>query len=727
MAVEIAVTGNGHFAGARSNLANYSVTEDATPIDANDSSGGVGQINFTAIEDAAADGTILLLNDVVTLTDASNGVTSGIVNNLQVNDSSAAISADSRLGLMVAQITAAPYTGTLGGAFTYYLSLCGIVSGFVIDSTITARSVTYQGFTGNLWDFMRQMCAAQQVEISLVSNNIVLRPLRTRTLMADTDNSQAYTVSNGQLAQSVIVNYYNSVRQVSTMVYPAGGWTSDVQVYQVDSGQTIEFDLDVPVSLESISQPAYVASVAKNFTGPGSVYTAAGNDGLPITPAFWKTYGGNLVASINPDNKSIHIVLTGPVFPQYAPYRIAMSSGPSDYYSALRINGTGVFFTQKSITALTGAPASKAPQVIGTTIDNIFINSVAEAWNVALRTAGGFASPIHTIDITANVVNRKGDKGSIVYPTFTNFDTTYAGKTFAQFDTLMGSNTFDQFNAIQFAAVQDNFANQAFGNIAGARRQYREAFYRVRTGTTTEQNITYTAEMDTIFSDFDNVWPFPAPVTILRTNQSANPVPVGTTGYTAATTMTNPLMSDGITPCISITTATAITPYIWSSPSTVAITAGETYVLSAMIEISGDPGGVGYTIRGHGITGNVYFSSGSTVITGNTSPTRVTIICTPNANVAANEFGLSIVRAGTQSGVTLRMGKVQIEKVDTPGSPIQFDGSIPDTSTDIYSWVGTANASASTYGTTFPTTFAAFDTKFAGKTFQDYAVIPLWA
>lgn len=185
---------------------------------------------------------------------------------------------------------------------------------------------------------------------------------------------------------------------------------------------------------------------------------------------------------------------------------------------------------------------------------------------------------------------------------------------------------------------------------------------------------------------------------VLRTNLATNPVPGSTTGYSGPGTASVSTMSDG-TPCFEVTTTTTTTPYAFSTPSASAVTAGETYVMSAMVEIVGDTAGASYTIRGHGTTGNVYFASGSTTILASAGPTRVTIVCTPNANVAAGEFNFSAVRgAATGPGIKVRLGKVQIEKASTwdPTLPY-FDGSFGYSAGGACVWTGTPGLSTSTY------------------------------
>jgi hypothetical protein len=166
------------------------------------------------------------------------------------------------------------------------------------------------------------------------------------------------------------------------------------------------------------------------------------------------------------------------------------------------------------------------------------------------------------------------------------------------------------------------------------------------------------------------------PLGVVRTNLCANPVPASTTGYSGAATGTVSTMSDG-TPCFQVVTSTSTTPYAFSAKSVSGATSGVTYVLSAKVEILGDTTGATYSVRGHGTTGNVYFTSGSQTITTNGSGAvpaqRISLVVTPNANVAAGEFDFTVVRSGTAaSGVTIRLGNVLIEQATSFVS--YFDG-----------------------------------------------------
>lgn len=516
MAVEARITGNGSYAGSSSALVDYNATEDATPLDPALNQGGVGQLNFNVVDNPAGGaGTLSLLSDTVTLTDGSNGTTVGTVGGITVTDGIANVTADSRLGLLLATRRAQPMNASPGSIFRYYLSLAGITTNIVVEDGLdTASPVPVQGWTGVIWDNMRQFAVATSVEVALVSNNVVIRKLRKREAVNKRNITEQINVRKGQLAQNVEINYYNN-RYGSGQAYPQGGtWREDVQVYQVDVGEILEINAPINASLLSITQPTCVSFVGRYQTG--SVYSVVGADGLPIPPAQWTENGGKLVVSIGEDTKSLDIVITGANTTQ-GPYRIAVASGPSDVYSSLRLTGTGTFFEIQTITIPTGASANETAQVVGTTVDSPFISTLDQAYSKGLITAASYGSFEQTLSVTTVGINRSEVTGSTAYPTFNQFNAgglqyngvvspAWSGKTMNEFNAAWSGKTFNDFNKYYYDLVRNNFSNQAFGNVAGARVKARDAYYRIDTADISATQVSYTAKLNTTFDDFNTVW-----------------------------------------------------------------------------------------------------------------------------------------------------------------------------------------------------------------------------
>lgn len=508
MAIKVEIIGNGQFAGAEANITEYSVTEDSTPVEASDSSGGTGQITFGAIDDPSRFGSILLLNDTVRLTDGDRGQTEGTINSLTSNDRVMGVTADSRLGRLVVDKKADPVNDTFSNVITYYLSLGGITDNIAIDTSLSSIPIVAQGWSGDLWTKIKELLVTVGAEISLVRGNVIIRPIRERRAMEINNVSESWTVANIDLAKDVEINYYNSEWKDDALVYPAGGWNEDVSIYTVDAGQTVEVNIPVDVSIVSIIQPTVQAFVSRT-DDTASVYSVAGNDGLPIQPDQWTGNGGSLSVAIGEDGKSLDVTIVGAsgTAARYAPFRIAVSSGPSDYYSSLRVIGDGVHFKQQTLTVPTAVDDASTSRDVGVTVDNIFVKDINQAWDVSLGVISKWSAPNRMINIVKADINRPGEtQQSFDYATFEDFDDYAVAEgltTFSLFDAEWAGETFGDFDEYWYSLVADQFEFQIFGNANGARVQYRRAMYRIRSTTITPDGVSYAAEADTTFGDFD--------------------------------------------------------------------------------------------------------------------------------------------------------------------------------------------------------------------------------
>jgi len=391
--------------------------------------------------------------------------------------------------------------------------LVAITDFIVIDSTITSRNVTFTGWNGVVWDQIKRLCSAMSIEVSLVSNNIVFRPVRQRVAVNARDAMRSWALDSTGLAQSVEVLYYQPV-QKTDLAYPTGGWNDKVQVIQVDASETLELDIPLGVnrgetglgvSLASVIQPVVVDSVDRYHTS-SSVYCIAGNDGLPIPAAQWTEGGGTVKVEVNEDTRSLKVTIVGASETEYAPYRIGMTAGPSDFYSSLRIRGTGVFYNKGKWSASTGHSADKAPQEVGDTIDSEFIETYSDAARAGIWALARFIGPRHTITVSTTGINRKGVSGSTRYPTMGDANLQFAGMTMGQVNILKAGLTMGDVTAQQFELVQADFDNQAFGNVAGARVLDDSMWHRIRNATISPSSIGYTAERDTTMGDANAVY-----------------------------------------------------------------------------------------------------------------------------------------------------------------------------------------------------------------------------
>lgn len=507
MAVDVTIDGTLY-----TSTSSYTVQEDATPIVAGDNAGGTGQFTITLPTPEDASKARRFRDKSVSLADGSQGTTVGIARQISGNDLETTITADSRLAALVVTRTTQPYVGTLEGAFRYYLSLCEVTTGIFVDASIASIPVTILGWNGSVWDGVKRLCAAYRVEVSLVSDNIVMRPIRTRTAINYRDSSRSWSFDATGMAQAIEIYYYQSQQKTGALAYPLGGWTADVTSFTVNAGETQTATIPlypesdgegIVASLASVQQPTAVDSVSKEYAA-SSVYSIVGKDQLPYLAAQWNAGGGSISVVIGDDTRSLVLTITAPAETQYAPYTIAMSSGASNNYSSLRIVGNGVFGDRKILNLKTGVSADRAPTEVATLIDNENILTEAQAWAAGIEALGMFSSARHSISVTTTGINRTSDNGSYRFPTMGDANDEYSPKTFAQMNTLYAGKTMGEVTAIEKARKSADFANQAFGNVSGARVFLDNSVFRIRSAPQIGPDaLQYTAERDVTAADIN--------------------------------------------------------------------------------------------------------------------------------------------------------------------------------------------------------------------------------
>lgn len=403
-------TGKGSIRGGKTAVAGYTVTEDSTPRIPGDSSGGVGSITATVIE---SDDTILLSGAGIELYDSANGKTVGTVRTIASQAGEITVTADSRLAQLVVTRKANAYNGTLAGAFAYYFGLVGITSGFTVDSTIGTRPVIYTGFNDNVWNFLKNICIAEQVEISLVDGAIVVRPLRHETVDMSRNSQADFTVDSTGIALTAEVYYYNQTYVTNAQVYPNDA--SD-NVIEIPQGETIVEIVPTNVSLVSIMQPAastdkaQTAVIAADGGVKKSFYVV--HDGTKeISQGAWKSMGGDVVVEIDPDNDTqLKITAHAPVSPTVSTYRlgfgISQEDGNFTYSPGLVIVGTGVRTKKELVRVATGANPAFVTEDAAPTVDNPAIRTREQAFRAARSLAAAYAGPGMSVEVSAARVHR---------------------------------------------------------------------------------------------------------------------------------------------------------------------------------------------------------------------------------------------------------------------------------------------------------------------------------
>lgn len=524
----------------------FSVTEASTPLAAGDTTGQVGQFSFSvAIPDTdafprvpgvptpkntwtnlATWGEGYFVGRDVRIFDAKKGFTLGRVDSCERSQDGGTVTfrGVSRMGsLNIFGVQAQPFNGKLRNAFNYYLGLANITTGLFVDDSIANLEVTFPGWTGELWYHLKLMASSLDCDISLVSGVILLRPIRTRIATKDRDITRGTQLSSGTLAQSVEVYAYNNRHITNQLVYPPGGWAPEVEVMNVNAGETAEYTLEMNASLSSFQQPVMDTFVSQDHSS-SSIYTIVADDGYPVPPALWKDSGGTLEVSLDPDTTRLNVTLRGATnIPlatgEYAStFSVALGSDTTgNRYSTFRIVGTGVAFDKEKVTVYTGVSPSLTATEVGVTIDNPFISTQQEAYRVGYRAIPAFSGPVPTLSGTVLAINRRGDTGEATYPTYAQVRTELlsilgSGATYQDvenFTLAQGNLTYEQDRQYWFEEFRNDDADQVFGNVQGARvwDEPSRRWYRIREGNLTPAGIAISsADDDLIYGDFSGFY-----------------------------------------------------------------------------------------------------------------------------------------------------------------------------------------------------------------------------
>ena len=492
--IYVKITGSGAFAGHESNVINYSYTEGSTPLVPGDESGAIGDVSIEVLNENNA--SILLYKDEFLLDDKFHGSILGSVESVSGSNDSVTMGGRSKLALLNVDTVIGPRSGAIGNVIESVVNELGITTNVVKDAGLSDTSINAPGFEGDAWVYIKRLCSAYQVEVTLIRDYVIIRPTRQRTVASTDLADKSWQLQDIQLAQEFDVAYYNYTPRTDYLVYPEGGWNPEVQVYQVAANETTEFELDLDFFLTSIEQPTVRDTVSKTYDS-SSAYSVSGNDNLPVSAAFWTAYKGSMSFEILGDGSRVRVTIIGPQYEPLSPYTIGISDG-STSYSTLRIVGSGMDFDRQVYTASTGLTAEEAPLLNGGEVDNPAIDTLEDAKAYSLFARRLYSLPTQTYSTSSNDFPQVvGSIPSIFYTTFEEFD-AQVGPTY----TFTDFNT--EYAGMTFAELTEDFGNvapQGFGEVAGSRITLDDAVYRVRNTTITPNTVSLDAEYDTLFSD----------------------------------------------------------------------------------------------------------------------------------------------------------------------------------------------------------------------------------
>lgn len=715
MSTEVEILGDGAFAGAAANIGSYSVTEYGSPVALTNTQSGVGSISFEVVDDDSFNGTLLLPSQRFRLDDPYAGQLEGIIDGLNSqNDTSVNVTASGALLPLVSQKSAPAMTGTLGLALIAYFALCGIDDGFQFDSDIAAIPVDLPSWTGDVWTQIKKLQAIHQFEIADVAGQILVRKLRLRQIDVQRYTNTTLDLGRADAAQIVEVYYYNNQWKTNAQVYPDPATSIvDRSIISVQASETTTTNVDAGMWISQIQQPTQVTSLPWNNTSVTSVYSVVDKDGQPVSVTDWRNGGGLVTFAIGADGKSVDVTVRGMSTNSRAPYRIASSSDDREYqYAALYIAATGVAFKKEMLWSATGASLEDAPADAKITIDEPLVGTRAQAQSVltnAVMRAAGFSQ---TLEINATAVNRRGELGQVLYPTFAQFNATIPSTTFTTFNAAQAGKTFAQFTSAQAALVQGDFANQAFGGVAGSRVGHRYAMYRVRDARMSPGAVSFTAEYDTLFSDWEAEFSAASSVAV-RTNYIRDPRFTNLTNWAiqgATRTVTDGVMDITVAGAVSANFLTP-TPTAWFTP----FVAGDMAAASYKVQNIGD---VEVPVRVSVWDGSVYdfgplyrIQPGETAIVSHVSP-------------ATGAYSQPRLHGAPPIGARMLVSEPILEKATQVGTYFYGGGASPVPGL-FASWSGEENNSTSIL--TASPSFGGFNGMWGSKTFEQHARMPLFS
>lgn len=336
-------------------------------------------------------------------------------------------------------------------------------------AVIHSGQVTLAGGFGNVWTLLNEFFAVHGVAMLLGPPIVVGSPrLLDFVDLYEATDPPSRTFDRGNPSRYVEVSYFNHRSIVNGEVYPPD--IKEASVLQADAGETVETNIQLSGWLSSINQPvcvSFVSAAPHAYDGTNGVYSVAGADGRPVTPAQWAATGGWLTVELTENPDTAKVIFKAPDREDLAPYRIAMTSG--NFYNSLRLTGTGVRFSEEVVKFPTGADPTLTTEDVGTTLNSVMISTRSQALQQAARIAdaaggadlgltaqGDFPAPLTNRIVRhgdtiwqGQSVSLSPDSQSVEFEPITtlgDLEEAWAGKNLGNFEDVWVGKTLGQFN-----------------------------------------------------------------------------------------------------------------------------------------------------------------------------------------------------------------------------------------------------------------------------------------
>lgn len=258
------------------------------------------------------------------------------------------------------------------------------------DASNLKKVSAVQGFTGNVWTKMQELCSIYAINLGTQSGVIYITARLTRL---NTDGQVQLPLENvpkenvrKSLSKRTKARRVEVVQYKLKPTYPgqiAVMWKAD-SVYSLEKGENKVETVQTDATFLSLENPVPVSGVPVPYTLSYSSYVVTGADGYIVDPQWWIDNGGSITVSPTKQAGEIAITMQAPnVESVRAPYRI--SEGVADR-PALYIMGKGVTYTTETVSIYTGSPS--AAQDVGVTFDSPFVSDIETAYRVGDVLAG---------------------------------------------------------------------------------------------------------------------------------------------------------------------------------------------------------------------------------------------------------------------------------------------------------------------------------------------------
>lgn len=292
MGIDISMTGS----GSVGDIVNWSGQEDSTPVSIGDSSGSTGLVSVTA---RTTDESVFIVDNVASIAHETLGSSDGIVTGVSVNDAVTSFGIKTSLSLLNVDATM-PAIGPapLDQIFSTYVFAIAPSLSTDFQATLNPER-TYRGWRGNGWDFLKQLCAANNVELAVSGTQIIIRDIGSRTLpLEDYEAKPSLSLETDAAGRAIDIFYDNSQAVLTTApnLYNYSGnpslesnltdWSASVTTGTIDSALS---RINTGIAAFAGSWKGFIAFRTIRSNAPTN----------PATPLYYHTLDGTVTHRVN--------------------------------------------------------------------------------------------------------------------------------------------------------------------------------------------------------------------------------------------------------------------------------------------------------------------------------------------------------------------------------------------------------------------------------------------